>query len=457
MSYDPRVSQRLRRDTTRDWFLIAAANSNPQDQRLAGWRSGDSGSDDGALISDAIATINAIGGGLLSLAPGTFSVKTPIVPKTKVHVRGSGPEATILTQADGANTDIIQSDGFASLTGTDSSGGVYGCSFGNLTIDGNKANNSIGWGARMYGYDWRAHDFVIRNCPSGGLYSEWSSSAGSPSPNSLESFVSRFKIHSNGGHGIHWKGPHDSVLDVGGVYSNNGRGVFLDAGGVGTQFRTVHTWNLSTNKVQTHGFYLNELGFCVGCEAEGATTSQVLILKNGTQWRAGWIYGPASEANRVGVEIGDGSNSPIGWIVDGYIAGCDLGALKITADGGRGLYMAVVSQSAGPALSGSPHASTNYWPNIAASGGGTGAAGPQITGTMLLKSNSLLQFAEGVNMKAGTATGTSLGTAANELVGMHGSKVAQQTVTGSRAGNAALADLLAKLAAKGIIVDGTGA
>lgn len=61
----------------------------------------------------------------------------------------------------------------------------------------------------------------------------------------------------------------------------------------------------------------------------------------------------------------------------------------------------------------------------------------------------------GVNLATDTVTGSSLGGAANQRVGMHGARIAQETVTGSRGANAALADLLTKLASKGIIVDGS--
>lgn len=58
----------------------------------------------------------------------------------------------------------------------------------------------------------------------------------------------------------------------------------------------------------------------------------------------------------------------------------------------------------------------------------------------------------------GTTTGTKIGTSTSQKWAAHGATpIAQQTVTGSRAANAALADLLTKLAAKGIIADGTSA
>lgn len=70
--------------------------------------------------------------------------------------------------------------------------------------------------------------------------------------------------------------------------------------------------------------------------------------------------------------------------------------------------------------------------------------------------NVTLKFADGVNFEFNTSTGTKLGTAASQKLGFYNAApVAQQTVTGSRAGNAALASLLSALAALGLIVDST--
>lgn len=65
---------------------------------------------------------------------------------------------------------------------------------------------------------------------------------------------------------------------------------------------------------------------------------------------------------------------------------------------------------------------------------------------------------EGSSVVFGTNTGGRLGSAANQKIGFWGATpVIQQTVTGSRGGNAALADLMSKLATIGIFVDGTSA
>lgn len=68
-----------------------------------------------------------------------------------------------------------------------------------------------------------------------------------------------------------------------------------------------------------------------------------------------------------------------------------------------------------------------------------------------------LQRAGTTVVEIDATTGLKLGMNAGQLVGMHGSAVAKEAVTGSRGGNAALADLLTKLANKGILTDSTSA
>jgi hypothetical protein len=75
------------------------------------------------------------------------------------------------------------------------------------------------------------------------------------------------------------------------------------------------------------------------------------------------------------------------------------------------------------------------------------------TGT--IQARRSITMTDAKDIIVGVGTGTSLGTTTSQKTGMHGARVAQQTVTGSRGANAALTDLLAKLVAKGIIADGT--
>jgi hypothetical protein len=79
-------------------------------------------------------------------------------------------------------------------------------------------------------------------------------------------------------------------------------------------------------------------------------------------------------------------------------------------------------------------------------------------------SNGTVEFSDNIEMTnaknfvLATSTGTKLGTGTTQKLGFwNATPVAQQTVTGSKATGAALADLLTKLATIGIIVDGTSA
>lgn len=61
---------------------------------------------------------------------------------------------------------------------------------------------------------------------------------------------------------------------------------------------------------------------------------------------------------------------------------------------------------------------------------------------------------DGSNIRAGTTTGTKIGTSASQKLGFYNATpIVQPTVTGSRGGNAALASLLTELANLGLIID----
>lgn len=86
---------------------------------------------------------------------------------------------------------------------------------------------------------------------------------------------------------------------------------------------------------------------------------------------------------------------------------------------------------------------------------------PSTIGPLLLaiQATGHLEFQDGVDIIAGTTTGTKIGTATSQKFAFHNATpVVQETVTGSRANpEQALADLITKLANKGIIADGTAA
>jgi hypothetical protein len=187
-------------------------------------------STDTAAVQTAINLATAAGGGTVRLQAGTYVVNG-LTMYSNIALEGVSPGATIIQLANSANTDVIQGANFTSLTLTGSiTGGIGGFVLRDFTIDGNKANNTSGYGLRLYGYDFDIERVHIRNCAGDGMYTEWGNFGGPSLPDkSMEARYKSLKIHDNNGWGWHNRGPHDSVADsiiwwnnTGGNYWNEG-------------------------------------------------------------------------------------------------------------------------------------------------------------------------------------------------------------------------------------------
>ncbi len=188
-------------------------------------------------------------GGTLYFPPGTFLGH--LIVKSNVHIEGAGINATILELSNGANTDVIQSKDFASLTGQNSGNGnrvgVNRVTLDDITINGNSSNNTSGYGVRKYGGQWNVHDVVIKNCAQDGVYSEGGSYPGAPlGADSMEDKWTNVMLTVNSGSGMTWNGPHDSVLDNFIVSSNSGNGINFENESLGTQLKNSHIWGNSS-------------------------------------------------------------------------------------------------------------------------------------------------------------------------------------------------------------------
>lgn len=99
-----------------------------------------------AAINSAIDYQAAAGGGTVHLFPGeTYACSGTIVLKTDVYIESMGDPA-IIQLADGANTRLLETEGFdAQKAGTDTDV-TYGIGMRNIIFDGNSANNATGEG-----------------------------------------------------------------------------------------------------------------------------------------------------------------------------------------------------------------------------------------------------------------------------------------------------------------------
>src|SRR5262249_20375372 len=133
---------------------------------------GDGEADDTAKIQAAIDAARTTGG-IVFFPPGTYSTRR-LTLHSRVHLRGSGVDATVLKLRPGANSAILESAGYAALTGTGSDGGISMFSVRDLTLDGNKARNRTGgYGMRIYGYGYELTEVIAFNCGGDGILSEW--------------------------------------------------------------------------------------------------------------------------------------------------------------------------------------------------------------------------------------------------------------------------------------------
>ena len=332
---------------------------------------GDGVTDCATAINNALSAANTAGGGVVYLPAGTYLVGATLTLYSLIHLRGDGPHVTIIKLKNAANVDVIQGASFATLTGTNNaSAGINEFSIENLTVDANKANNTSGYGIRLYGYNYLLSHVQIQNATNDGLYSEWARAANvSPVGDSLEARLFDVKSHDNKGHGITWAGPHDSLWDAVITYQNGtaddghaGMNILNNTTSLGgrLQITNSHSWGNSQSwalRSETQLSLSNN-------QWEGAQRAQVLlggsdathtasdtIITGDTIYAAGTITAP------VGIEIGitAGSIGVSGLIITGVkLLSFTSGALKFTNDAGLSTIDAWIYQASGTVIAGTP-------------------------------------------------------------------------------------------------------
>lgn len=115
------------------------------------------GINDDVQINSAINAVNAYGGGIVVLQPGTFKITGRITPKSKVTVRGAGKNATILQGGVGFDYSFYNSTAINNFSITD------------LTID---LQNTANASAVRYQYatDCTAERVTFKNGGAGGWF-----------------------------------------------------------------------------------------------------------------------------------------------------------------------------------------------------------------------------------------------------------------------------------------------
>ena len=131
---------------------------------------GDGTTDAAAAIQAAIDSFGS-GGGKVFLPAGVYIVGTQITINTGVTLFGPSDIHSSVTAAVYTNrsASIKQADGANLVSVVDIPSGSRNCSVRNLFIDGNRANNTAGYGLTSSGAVRAVRDVSIGSCPQVGL------------------------------------------------------------------------------------------------------------------------------------------------------------------------------------------------------------------------------------------------------------------------------------------------
>lgn len=271
------------------------------------------GPDDTTPIQLAINAANAAGGGSVYLPAGTaFTGRLTLYANVKMY--GCGMGATTLMLKPFANSAVIQTSGFATLTGTGSTGGISGFALSAFGVNANSAaQTGTSPAIQIFGYFGTLRDLYVTGAAGDGIYSEW----GSGGPQPAEDLIENCRVDYSGAVGIHWRGPHDSrfsncIISRSSSSSTNTYSGFLDenssgvyAGG-GAILTACHSWG----STQKWAFELRTQTFCSNCNADNCATGGVLFSNsNSGAWVGGWMTNQGGQAAWIALQIGDSTTS----------------------------------------------------------------------------------------------------------------------------------------------------
>lgn len=297
-------------------------------------------------------------GGLWQLQAGTYICNVLI--KTGALLQCAGVGKTILKAANGSTAPVVGVPNFATLTGTNSSGGEKMFGLRDCSIDCNRAGGATGRGIEIYGYYYDIANVHIYESGSGGFYSEWGTALATTE--GMEATISNMHIHNNIGPGFVYDGPHDSsVRDVitwyngpiSGGFHQGAVGIHVKARASATMFYGCHAYGHHSESWKLEG-----TAHLINCQGEGGD-KQVHVLANDCSIIGGMFYkstGVGNIVDQVGIELGSTSPSVsvAGANINTAIIGCIGGAVKFTNSGGN-TVRAHIWQASGAFTVGTPH------------------------------------------------------------------------------------------------------
>lgn len=212
---------------------------------------GDGVADDAGAFNAAINSVCAAGGGVLYVPTGTYILGSTVTLKSRVILEGEGIDRSILRGKAATSHDLVETDGYSSLVGTNTAAGPLCFGLRNLSIDGNRWNRSgTGSCLRIYGYDYELTNVEIYRATGVGFYSEWAISGNVPvtpyGKDTMEGHITGLRVFQCGADGMVFNGPHDTVFRDILTFINVGRGAVFGEGPActagGTMVDQLHSY-----------------------------------------------------------------------------------------------------------------------------------------------------------------------------------------------------------------------
>lgn len=330
--------------------------------------------DSTAAFNAAITQAQVSGAPTRIKLPGGTYITGNITPISNVYFDGAGPDATTWKLKAGNNQDLlsaqVSSINLAASFGTGITGTLHTFGLSNMTLDGNKANQTgTSYVCRWYAYDWYMENLVIQNGLTENVLVDWNG-PGTPTPHSMEAHIRNVRCWGSGGIGWQMGGPHDSQISDSIFHQTGSHCAHFAPNAVAVQCSNSHFWGpaLATNSVaclcEAQVFFTN-------CEFEGSDVVQLVLLGAESTVVGGSIFG-AGTFSVSGVQIGqtaggtpyNGSVNQSGGLTTAVVTGgytiqthfrrCEgtNGAVWFVNDGG-GLIASNVFNTAGSAFSSS--------------------------------------------------------------------------------------------------------
>lgn len=335
---------------------------------------GNGTTDDTAAIASTLTAASA-NGGIVFFPPGTYLTGTQTL-LTNVTLAGAGPSATVLKLRNGANADLLSANtsliNIGAAYGASSTGGIFRWGIRNMTLDGNRANQTSGtsWCLRVYGYAYLLNNVVLRNGYSGGMQCDWNGGGSAPAPNTdFGATILNCEWYNCGGIGLQYAGPSDSRIIASNSHENTSHGFHLGPNAVGSLISGSHAWGSSSgNNAVAWLIEADDLQWN-GNIAEGADGPNVVLLCN-----KGNYYGRifhSTSGSWVGLQLGQtqggtpfpGSVAQTNGVANGVIAShnridgtfeeCRGGAINFVNEAST-FIEARVYQTAGAYYTGTP-------------------------------------------------------------------------------------------------------